>query len=158
MSIEPFRFADACEILAPYLVRAYEREAVRQADARREADRTSGVTWSGFASDIDKAARSAQQLREEAAAALDAAQAFALSPRGRFLASLETLEQSGHGAAAERARAAFARGFSDPQRRPCPAEIGTALTALARLEAPDARDACVALSELLTVALSAAAE
>lgn len=158
MPIESFRFADACEVLAPYLLFAHKREAVRQAEVRREADRTRGVSWSGLASDIDQAARSAQQLQEEAMAALDAAQAFALTPRGRFLARLEALAQSGHAAAAERARAAFARGFADPQRPACAAEIGTALSIIARLDAPEAREACVILSELLVVALSLAAE
>lgn len=157
MSIEPFRFANACEILTPYLDQARKRETARHAAARREADRTSGVTWSGMAHESGKP-RGEQQLREEAVAALEAAQAFALSPRGRFLASLQALEQSGHGAAAARARAAFARGFADPQRPACPAEIGAALTAIARLDTPQARAACVILSELLTCALNLAAE
>lgn len=152
MSIEPFHFADACEILTPYLAQARRRETVRQAEARREADRASGVAWSGLSGDVVDVARSEEQFLEEAVAALDSARAFAASSRGRFLAGLNALEELGYAGAAERARAAFNRGFADPEAPACPAEIGAALAAIGRL--PEARAACLALVELLTSALN----
>ena len=64
----------------------------------------------------------------------------------------------GYVAQADRARAAFTRGFADPEQPACPAEIGTALATLARLSPPDARQACLALAELLSSSLKMAAE
>jgi len=153
-----FRFADAREILAPHLAEAHRREAVRRSADRREAERTSGVAWSGMGAPAPAPPRNPASLKSEAAAALASARAFALGPRGRLLDCLERLEQAGCSGAVERARAAFARGFADPDRLACPAEIGVALTALARLERPESRSACVALSELLAASLGCAAE
>ena len=96
--------------------------------------------------------------REHSRDAARRAAAFTDSPRGRFLLSLRALDQLGYTAHAERARAAFARGFADPDRPACPSEIGAALSVLARLERPEARTACLALADLLTDALKLAAE
>jgi len=155
--LPPFRFPDAREILTPYLDQARRREIVRQAEAEREARRASGVGWSGMVAATASPPRSDGELQEEAQAALASSQAFAASPRGRYLSSLSALEAHGHATAAGRARAAFDRGFANPDQAACPAEIGVALAALARLETPHARAACLVLSELLVVALGAAA-
>lgn len=157
MTRPPFGFADARAILEPYLAQAQQRETARLADARREAERGAGVAWSALGPEAPGRRRTRDELRDEARAALARDQAFAGSPRGRFLASLRALEELGYGSAAERARAAFTRGFADPERTACPAEIGTALTALARLDRAEARAACMALSELLIGALTTAA-
>ena len=158
MPLEPFRFADARDLLSPYLAQAQRREAVRQAEVGREARRCGGVAWSGLGPGDAGPAPAQAELREEARAALARAQAFADSPRGRFLLGVRALDELGYVGPAERARAAFARGFADPERPACPAEIGAALSILARLDRPEARAACLALAELLTGALKVAAE
>jgi hypothetical protein len=159
MPESPFSLKDAREIcLAPYLDDARRREAARQADTRAEAERASGVSWSGLGARPSRPPRTADEIRADAEAALARATAFAESPRGRFLLAVRALEQLGYAAQAEAARAAFARGFADPDRPACPAAIGAALTTLARIAQPDARQACLALAELLSGSLGLAAE
>jgi hypothetical protein len=102
--------------------------------------------------------RSPEEIRAAAEAALGRARDFAASPRGRFLAALQSLERAGHPGECETARAAFARGFADPDRPARAAEIGAALAVLTRLERPAARSACLALTELLSSELKMAAE
>lgn len=155
----PFSLQDAHEIcLAPYLTEARRREAAREAEAQAEAARGSGVSWSGLGERPSRAPRTPDEVRADAEAALARAAAFAESPRGRFLLAVRALEQLGYAAQAEKARAAFARGFADPDRPACPAAIGAALTALARIDQPDARKACLALADLLSGSLGLAAE
>ena len=159
MPESPFSLEDAREIcLAPYLDAARRREAARHAEARAEADRSAGVSWSGLGARPSRPPRTPEEIRVDAEAALARATAFAESPRGRFLLAVCALEQLGYAAQAETARAAFARGFADPDRAACPAAIGAALTALARIAQPDARQACLALAELLSGSLGLAAE
>ena len=160
MPESPFSLRDVREIcLAPYLDEARRREAARQSEARAEAERAGGVTWSGLAAARpSRPPRSPEEIRADAEAALQRAMAFAESPRGRFLLAVRALEQQGYAAQAEKARAAFARGFADPDRPACPAAIGQALTALARIGQPDARHACLALADLLSGSLGLAAE
>lgn len=154
-----FSLADAREIcLAPYLAEQHRREAVREADDRAEAIRSGGVAWSGLGAAGPRLARSPGAMRAAAEAALARAETFAGSPRGRFLHSLGALQQRGYAAPAETARAAFARGFADPGRPACPAEIGAALAALGRLDRPESRRACQALTEMLMVEMKLAAE
>jgi hypothetical protein len=141
--------------IEPYLQAAQDQEAARRADAQAEARRSGGVAWSGIGAGPP---RSAAQVRADAEAALARAAAFAESPRGRFLLGVRVLDQLGFVAHAEKARAAFARGFVDPDRPACPAEIGAALHALARIDEPHARTACLALAELLSGSLRLAAE
>jgi hypothetical protein len=159
MPERPFTSKDAYEIcLAPFLDAAWSREDARAADARAEAPRNGGVRWSGLSLAPACAARTADEIRREAEAALARREAFESSARGRFLQAVRALESSGHAAPAAQARAAYDRGFADPGRAACPAEIGVALSALARLDQPQAHAACVALSELLAGSLGLAAE
>jgi len=159
MTIERFDLHDAQDIcLAPFVAREGKHEAAWRADVAGEARRSSGVSWSGLGAEPSRRPRSAAEIRAAAEAALQRATAFADSPRGRFLLNLRTLDHLGYAAHAERARAAFARGFTDPDRPASASEIGVALTALARLDRPEARTACLALAELLTDTLRLAAE
>src|SRR5690349_16710498 len=159
MSINRFSLHDAKDIcLTPYLEEERLREAVRRGCDAAEAGRGAGVTWSGLGASPSRPPRTAGQIRSAAEAALERATAFAKSPRGRFLLGLRALDQLGYAAHAEQARAAFARGFADPDRPACPSEIGVALSVLARIERPEARSACLALAELLTDSLKLAAE
>ena len=157
---QPFSLALAAEIcLEPFLARAQAAEAARLAQAQARAARSAGVCWSGLAEAAPPARqRGAEQVHAAAEAALRRAAAFAQTPRGRFLAGLRRLEELGHAAAAEAARAAFARGFADPQRPPCLAEVGEALRALGRLDSTAARGPCLALAELLSESFALAAE
>jgi hypothetical protein len=155
----PFTLQEAHEIcLAPYLDESRRREATRAAEIGVEALRSGGVSWSGLGAGRPRAPRSPAQIRADAEAALARAAAFADSPRGRFLIAVRALEQAGYAAEAECARAAFARGFADPDRPACPAAIGAALAAVARIGRPEARDACLALADLLNETLKLAAE
>jgi hypothetical protein len=141
--------------------RFHERELVaeqaRRADRESEAQRSRGVRWSGLADAPATEGRPPDQIRADAEAAHARALAFLDSPRGRFLASLSAVEALGFRRESQAARAAYARGFADPDRAACPAEIGYALAAVARLEAPAARDACRALAQILSAALNLAA-
>jgi hypothetical protein len=141
--------------------RFHERElAAEQArlDSRRaEAARARGVRWSGLSATPAPEARTSEQICLDADTARARAAAFAESPRGRFLADLAALEALGYRQEPEAARAAYARGFADPDRPACPAELGCALTALARIDQPQARGACLALAELLFSAVGLAA-
>jgi hypothetical protein len=159
MPTDRFSLHDAQDIcLAPYLDQEHRRDTARRADHAADARRSAGVAWSGLGAQPSRPPRSAQEIRASAEAALHRAAAFAASPRGRFLLNLRTLDQLGYATHAERARAAFARGFADPDRPASPSEIGVALAVLARLDPPEARAACLALAELLTNALKLAAE
>lgn len=159
MPIDRFSLQDAKDIcLAPYLAREADRDAARRADDEAEARRGAGVAWSGLGAGPSRPPRSAAEVRAAAEAALKRAAAFAASPRGRFLTNLRALDDLGYAAHAERARAAFARGFADPDRPACASEIGAALSALARIDRPEARTACLALADLLTETLKLAAE
>jgi len=142
--------------LQPFLLREQAAEHARAASREAEAERARGVRWSGLGPHPAPCARTLEEIRRDAQAAQVRAQAFAASPRGRFLSALEGLERTGCAAPAAQARAAYARGFADPLRPPCPAELGRALTALAGQ--PGAREACLALAELLSSALGLAAE
>lgn len=153
-----FRLRDAHDILSPYLQREEQRDTARAVDAAREAGRCAGVAWSGLGAPPARPPRSPEEVRAAAETALARAGRFAASPRGRFLAGLRALERLGLGADCETARAAFARGFADPDRPARPAEIGAALAVLTRLERPEARNACLALVELLSSELKVAAE
>ncbi len=158
MPDSPFGLDHVREIcLAPFLQRERQLDASRAAQARREDQRSSGVSWSGLRAGPTRPARTPEQVRAAADAALARAAAFAESPRGRFLLGLRGLEDLGWASQAESARTAFARGFADPDRPACPAEIGAALCALARIDRPEARAACRALAELLGDALGLAA-
>ena len=155
-----FSLTDAHEIcLAPFLASVRERESVRQTAARAEGERGEGVRWSGLAAEPNsRPPRTIDEVRAEAEAEQARSQAFAQSPRGRFLGAVRALELLGYDASAEKARAAYARGFAELDRPACPAEIGAALTALARVVQPQAREACLALAELLSGSLGLAAE
>ena len=144
--------------VTPFIDRETRAEQARQADLAAEAARAGGVRWSGLAAQPSRPPRDREQVRVDAEAAWRRAARFAESPRGRFLLRLRALEDVGYTRHAETARAAFARGLGDPEQPPCVAEIGCALSALARLDHPDARGACLALAELLTEGLGMAAE
>ena len=147
---------DVSEIcLQPFLQREHAVEATRIAAAEAEAARSRGVSWSGFAVEPHRR-RDAEAIGRDARVARDQTRAFAVSPQGRFLACLDELEIDWPKETAA-ARAACARGFSDPAGQPCAAEIGCALSALARLDAPAARTACLVLAGLLGAALGVAA-
>lgn len=158
MSDGRFSLRHAHEILGHYLSREERRECARAVDAADEARRSAGVAWSGLGAPPAAPRRSPEEIRGAAEAALARARNFALSPRGRFLSSLRALERLGYAGDCEIARAAFARGFADPDRPARPAEIGAALAVLTRLERPEARNACLALTELLSSELKLAAE
>jgi hypothetical protein len=159
VSLPRFTLADAQGIcLDPFLRRELAAEDVRVASRAADAARGQGVAWSGVGPHPAPCARTLEEIRRDARAAQAQAAAFDATPRGRFLAALARLEEDGHAAATAVARAAYARGFADPGRDPCPAEIGRALTALAGLQIPAAREACLALAELLGAALGLAAE
>jgi hypothetical protein len=159
MASNRFSFRDAGEIcLAPYIGDEQRRDAARQAADRAESQRASGVAWSGLGPTPPRRGRTPDEIRAAAEAALARAETFATSPRGRFLQCLNGLQQQGHAAPVETARAAFARGFADPDRPACPAEIGAALAALGRLDRAESRRACQALTELLMGEMRLAAE
>ena len=159
MSDVRFTLEDAGSIcIAPFLQRELQLENIRQASAAQEAARVRGVAWSGLGGAPLAPPRPLDQVRLDAEAALHRARAFAQTSRGRFLAGLRDLDALGYAAQAEVARAAFARGFADPARPACCAEIGCALNTLARLDLVPAHKACLALAELLTEALKLAAE
>lgn len=158
MSDGRFSLRHAHEILTPYLRCEERRDEARAAEAAGEARRSAGVAWSALGAPAARPRRSPEEIRAAAEAALARAGNFAASPRGRFLTGLRALERLGYAGACETARAAFARGFADPDRPARPAEIGAALAVLTRLEQPEARDACLALAELLSSELRLAAE
>lgn len=159
MSSDRFSLRDANEIcISPFLAEERRRDAARLATARTEAQRGAGVAWSGLGATPPGPARGPEAIRAAAEAALARAEAFAESPRGRFLHCLRALQRRGYTAQAETARTAFARGFADPDRAACPAEIGAALAALGRLDQPESRRACLALTELLMGEMRLAAE
>jgi hypothetical protein len=156
----PSRFSleDARAIcLAPFLERETRAEEIRRAADEAEASRARGVSWSGLAP-TTPVVRSPDEIHREAGAAHMRAMTYAAGPRGRFLAALSELERQGIERETATARAAYARGFADPDAPACPAEIGCALAVLARQAQPAARDACLALAELLGAALGLAAE
>jgi hypothetical protein len=156
LSRDRFTLIDAAGIcLPPFLAREEQRETCRQLQATREARRAAGVRWSGLSPDPPAPTRSPEMIRADAEAALARAASFAASPRGRLLHSLAALSAAGAAPQAEGARSAFARGFADPGRPACPAEIGCALDAIGRLALPQARHACRALSDLLLETLAA---
>jgi hypothetical protein len=142
--------------LGPFLEREMRAEQVHMKERDVEIGRNRGVSWSGLGHEPG-APRTSEQILRAAESALAQAQAFAASPRGRFVAGLAKLEQQGFAKETAAARAAYARGISDAARAACPAEIGAALSALAALDAGPARDACRALAELLNEALGLAA-
>jgi len=147
-----FTLADAAEIAAaPYVARAFLGDAVRTAAHLREAWGARGTS----AHLEPPPQRTPDELKARGLAASRRAAAFADSPRGRFLSALRALERS-RPAAAEAARAAFARGFADPDRV-CVAEVGRALAVLGSLDGEEARGACRALSEILAAAVGLAA-
>ncbi len=74
--------------------------------------------------------------------------AFAATPRGRFLAALRGLEGL-YDPEVARARAAYARGFADPNRAPIASEVGYAIRVLGEIRVPDARRAIAALADIL---------
>lgn len=87
--------------------------------------------------------------------AYEAAMAFSASPRGRFLAALRLIRESGaHGQEAEEARAAFNRGFQSGEDSRA---IGVALKALAAVPGDAAAAARDALADLLMASTKAAA-
>lgn len=153
-----FRLHHAEDILAPFLQREERRERARVEDRAEQARRSGGVAWSGLGAAPAPPPRSEDEVRAAAEAALRRAADFATTPRGRFLAGLRALERLGFAGDCETARAAFARGFADPDRPARPAEIAHALGALTRLDHPQARAACLALAELLSSELRLAAE
>jgi hypothetical protein len=132
-------------------------EQARLAQERAAQARSRGVSWSGLSHAPAAPVRSPERIRADAEAACARAAAFAQSPRGRFLAAVAALEALGLRAEPEAARAAYARGFADPDRPACPTEIGRALTALGRLGHAPAGQACAALAELLAEAVTLAA-
>lgn len=159
MPIDRFTLHEAQDIcLAPYLARETDREAAVRADGEAQALHSAGVAWSGLGAGPSRPPRTSAEIRAAAEAALQRAAIFAQSPRGRFLSSLRALDDLGYAVHAERARTAFARGFADPDRPACASEIGIALSALARVDRPQARTACLALADLLTETLRLAAE
>lgn len=87
--------------------------------------------------------------------AYESAMAFDAAPRGRFLAALRLIRESGaHGREAEQARKAFNRGFQDGEDA---YEIGVALKALAAVPGDAAAAARDALADLLMASTKAAA-
>jgi len=159
MAQNRFTLENAAAIcVAPYLAREARLEAARNREGRRAAARAAGVAWSGMGETKPPPARTVEQVRADAEAACLRAAAFADSPRGRFLENLRELERLGEVGPAEAARAAYARGFADPELAASPAELAAALGALAGLSRPPARAACLALAELLAATLRTAAE
>lgn len=156
---ERFTFQDASEIcLAPFLAEERRREAAWRETRRSEARRASGVSWSGMGPHPAPDDRGEAELQAAAGAAMIRAQVWRQSARGRFLQKLKALEALGFVEAAETARAAFARGFAAPGQAVAAAEVGVALNALGRIGRPQAREACLALSDLLAEELRSAAE
>jgi hypothetical protein len=120
---------------------------VRRGLSEAAAQAASGVAWSGLGAG-PPAGRSEAELRADAEAARARAEAFAADPRGRLLAALSELEAVGFAAEAERARAAWRRGFADPAARPSFGEIACAGLALNEIPTAAAREARRALYEI----------
>lgn len=159
MGSSRFTLADAAGICLPgFLAAAQAREDVRRAAEAREAAQARGVAWSGLGPAADRAPRRPLDIRQQAVADAREARRFAEDPRGRFLRCLSELEDQGAPAAADAARAAFRRGFSDQDAPPCPIELASAMQALAGVAGPAADAARQALAELRLAASHFAAE
>ncbi|MDB5447220.1 MAG: hypothetical protein JWQ97_2537, partial [Phenylobacterium sp.] len=104
--------------VTPFIERETRAEQARLAERVAEAARAGGVGWSGLAAQPSHPPRGPDEIRADAEAACRRAACFAQSPRGRFLLSLRALEDLGYARQAETARAAFARGFADPEQPP----------------------------------------
>lgn len=119
------------------------RERVRISLAK--ADQPSGVRWSGMDAEPFRARTIGQMIADA-----DKARKAAESPRGRFLQALQGVaDYPTWEAAAEKARAAYWRGFADDGRATSVGEIGVALLALNDAPGQAARDAREALAEIL---------
>lgn len=84
---EAHKSADLSQFFADEL----RLERAFYAHHEREADRSSGVCWSGMGPSA-WVGRTPQQLFDAALAKCERARAFSASPQGRFLASLSDLE------------------------------------------------------------------
>ena len=144
-----FDFTDAREILSDRHVRtAMRRELTRVAQHRREAERYSGVAWSGMRPDPIRA-KTVAEIIEEGLAERARQRRFEAAPRGRFLAGLAKirLEAPEHAAASWKAQDAYSRGFADETQPASIGELANAHLALSELGdvAKDAREALVEL-------------
>ncbi|MDB5445655.1 MAG: hypothetical protein JWQ97_972 [Phenylobacterium sp.] len=158
MAQPTFTLDDAGSIcVTPFLIREQRTEDLLAADHAREAGRFSGVCYGGMGP-APRTPRTREQVRADAEGAARTASAFAKSPRGRFLLAIRELENLGWAAEAERARSAMSRGFARPDEPADPREVGVALASIEPINHPDARMACMALAELLIVAVAHAAE
>lgn len=138
-------YADA---FTRHLSRERIAEEVRRAAHESEASRNGGVSWSGMGSEPFRG-RSDEQITDAALAAADRAEAFRKSPRGVFLAALREITEISYGEEAEKARAAYYRGFKDDRLPINQAEVAIALLVLDEVPGSDARKARKALCELL---------
>lgn len=139
----------------PYLTREEDRERVRIAAHRHEADRSRGVCQSGMSPDPIRR-RTPAEIHADAIAAQAQAAAFAQSPQGRFLMAVRHLETLGYGREAEKCRACMDRGFMSDRTPANSFEIGRAEITLLRIDPsddlarPHVLEAVLALAELLT--------
>lgn len=134
----------------PFLAREIAREANALENWKREVDRQR-FSLHG----IDVRPFRARTVRQMLAAAEEARQAGE-SPRARFLAALNALEQNPEFAAkADRARAHYWRSMAD-DRVPLTRETaGAALALLGGMDCDAAREALDALAEMLLQAKAA---
>jgi hypothetical protein len=115
-------------------------ESARALADRREAERHTGVAWSGLAPD-PRPRRGDQALAQDADARLAALQRWRLSRAGRMLAAMARAER-----AVEAARACVARGLSVSDAR-CGLAIGELERAAVAARAAMDATACGALSD-----------
>lgn len=145
-----FTLSDAADVaLAPYLDREVLREDVRRRHYDADVGRSRGVCFSGMGPSPFQP-RTEDQIRHDAEAACQKAEAFKVSPRGIFLSALKGIEQMpSHEYDAERLRSLLARDLSDDRQPLNVAAVGSALAILNEIPGRDARKAIDALAEML---------
>lgn len=142
-----FTLADAAAITcSPYLARELRSEAVWAADAAAEAKRFSGVSMSGMGPTPRKG-RTDDEICAAAEAAERKADAFAASPRGRFLASVIELGTLGYNEA-ETVRSIYCRSLATPDQPLNHDALLRAIRILNSINHPTAREGVRALCDI----------
>lgn len=129
--------------LSPTFRAGIQREITRAHAARRDHEARRGVCFSGMDAD-PYAVRPLAEIQAEAARA----EAFQNSPRGRFLAALNGVEQL-RPAEGDKIRGIWTRELADERKPLNVAAVGSAIVILTEIPGRDARAAVDALAEML---------
>lgn len=140
-----------------FIAREIELDTQRIAASERELGRQRGVCWGGMGAEPYQP-RTAAQIAEAASDKAVRDADFWQSPRGVFVRAINNIAKTGaYTAEAERARAAYNRGFADATQPAGSSEVGCALLALNEVPGRDGIRARAALAELLLGRRSVAA-